>query len=308
VLDAALLWFLPAISISLAQLTRMLVGPAASLLILAVLSHMRATRFDNAGTFVTVMLDRLVVMISGILFLHLGWIALRLFNHLTMALGFPYADGMLLAADGLLGLNWNAYFDLVMSRPRLMTLMDWSYQSLTLVSGFAFLLLIALGEVKRSRFFLDTFLVTAIVCSSIGFLFPAEAAVKILIGGPEMFPGMAEPPGLYHLGHLDNLRSGLPLVLNLNSLPGLVTVPSFHTAAGIILIWSFRQTVLFVPVTAYSLVMISATPVLGGHYFIDLIAGTLVALAVLVLFQRRARYRDLFHRSVPALAPGREPA
>ncbi|MFA5537757.1 MAG: hypothetical protein WCZ72_12195 [Gemmobacter sp.] len=42
--------------------------------------------------------------------------------------------------------------------------------------------------------------------------------------------------------------------------------------------------------------MIAATPVHGGHYIVDLLAGAALAGAVLAILARRPAYRGLFAR------------
>jgi membrane-associated phospholipid phosphatase len=37
--------------------------------------------------------------------------------------------------------------------------------------------------------------------------------------------------------------------------------------------------------TAYSIVMIASTPVFGGHYFVDLIAGIALAIVMIMLWR-----------------------
>ncbi|HTV72074.1 MAG TPA: phosphatase PAP2 family protein [Rhizobiaceae bacterium] len=82
-------------------------------------------------------------------------------------------------------------------------------------------------------------------------------------------------------------------------MPGLVTFPSFHTAAGIVVAWCLRRTLFYWPGVVYSVAMIASTPVFGGHYFIDVIAGAFVAFAVLAMVARFPRYSQL--HAIPEL-------
>ena len=288
------------LSIRIAQLGE----PAAivALLLAAALIVDRvAPRFPRLHPVAT----RLHILFVGLAFLQLGWIALRLLNHLPMSTALPYADDLLAAWDARLPLDWHAYFRLVQEKPALARLLDESYTSLTDLSLAAFPLLVAQADPRRAGYFVETFLVTALICMIVGAFFPALAAVAIAFPDAASIPGFAEPPGTYHLDHLERLRSGAPVTLDLRDMPGLVTFPSFHTAAGILLAASFRRTLLFPPALAYALVMIAATPVFGSHYFVDLIAGAAVACLVLVVFARLPRYRGLFDaapRHAPATA------
>ena len=46
--------------------------------------------------------------------------------------------------------------------------------------------------------------------------------------------------GIYPLPHLDALRSNAPHVLDLEHLPGLVNMPSFHTACALLIAYCCR--------------------------------------------------------------------
>lgn len=276
--------------------------PPIQLCVLFGLIAFAISRFmPMAGRFEEPLL-RVGYFLQGLIFLQIAWIAMRLFNHLSMSSAFPYADDLLVRWDAAIGANWHAYFSFVQNHGTVRWLMDHSYTSLTFLSAIAFLVLIVQKDLRRARYFLETFLVTAIVCTTIGMFFPAKAAVATYFGDVGALPNFASLPGVYHLESLERLRAAAPLTLNLSELPGLVTFPSFHTAAGILLVVSFWRTALFPVSLAYSTVMIGSTPVFGGHYFVDLIAGAAVALAIAYAFATRPLYRDLFSRGGAAMA------
>jgi len=186
---------------------------------------------------------------QGMIFLQISWVVIRIFNHVSMTTNFKYSDNLLSESDRYLGLSWEAYFSFIQERSLLISVMDFFYTSLTVLSFGAFLVLMMQADIRRARYFLETFLVTAIICTAVGMFFPAKAAVATYLGNWPKFANFSSPPGLYHLGHLERLRGDAPFALDLQSLPGLVTFPSFHTAAGIILAASFWRTRLFWIVT-----------------------------------------------------------
>ena len=231
---------------------------------------------------------------EGSLFLQIAWINLRLLNHLTMMLPFPYADGLLLGWDEILNSPWQEYFDFVVSNPMVFLTLDMSYTSLTSVSFATMIVLCFFRDVRRVRFFIEIFFTTAVFCIVVGAAFPAKAAVATLITDISGY-NIDSLPGIYHLEHLYRLRSFDPVViLNLNELPGLVTFPSFHTASGILLMFAFWRSRFFIPALVYSIIMIASTPIFGGHYFVDLISGTMVALAIGFAFAHRPYYAGMF--------------
>ncbi|WP_349362448.1 MAG: phosphatase PAP2 family protein [Roseitalea porphyridii] len=242
---------------------------------------------------------------EGYLFIVLGWLSLRLLNHLTMMTSIPYADPWLLAMDRALMLDWNAYFAFVADRPWLIRLLDVVYTGLTPLSVLAFIGLFLLGRIEAARFFLVTFATTALICTLFGMFFPAVAAVGYALERPELLERFYTRPGWYSIPIIDALRNADSYTFDLLDLPGLTTFPSFHTAAGIVLAYAYRRTVFYGPVLAYTAVMIASTPIWGGHYFVDLFAGAFVAIAVCRAFERTERYRGLFapNAARPAAAP-----
>lgn len=232
-------------------------------------------------------LERAHMALDGLIFLQLCWLNLRLFNHLLMMIPFPKVDELLTGWDRALGFDWLAYFEWVHARPMLIEVLDLSYSSLTPLSVFALLGLIAMNRRIEARQFTITFFTTALICMIAGTAFPARAAVLHLIEDFSIYQNFSYLPGTYHIEHLTNLRTAGPetLWLDPNKLPGLVTFPSFHTASGILLIAAYRKTRLALPVWAYSLTMIASTPIFGSHYFVDLLAGTVIALAVVAVVE-----------------------
>ena len=243
----------------------------------------------------SVVMVRMHRLFVGLVFLKLAWVNLRIFNHLSMSLGLPYADIMLAGWDDALGLDWLWYFNTLHDIPDILRILALSYTSLTPLSVVVFVGLVALGHLVRASFFLETFFFTAVAAMAIGALFPAEAAVATKIADITLYPNFSGMPGSYHLVHFDNLRSRAgPIILHPQILPGLVTFPSFHTAAGIILCAAVFRTWMMLPATLYSVVMIASTPIYGAHYIVDLLAGAMLATAVATALSRTERYRGIW--------------
>jgi hypothetical protein len=220
---------------------------------------------------------------TGGAFLVAAWPVLRLFNHLTMTLPIPFADQRLADWDAAIGFDWEAYLRWADSHPQLLRAMDYSYGSLTTYSAILFAAL-ALGAKpeRRCSEMLVLFLITAVMCSSIGALFPAEAAMAFY-APIEPFRHIASDAGTYHLESLTALRRDPAHVFDLAELPGLVTFPSFHTAMGLVAIYCARSTPwLFFPMLGINLVMIASTPIYGSHYAIDILAGAAAACTSII--------------------------
>lgn len=229
---------------------------------------------------------RLVVLLEGIGFIGVAMPVLRLYNHLVMTTAAPLADARLAAWDAALGFDWIAYLRAIDDAPLVARLMDMSYWGLNGYAALIFLLLLAFHGAARATSFLMLFAGAAIVCSTIGAFFPAEAAMAHYRIAAGTLRTLAPDTGLYHLQTLIALRTDPQHMLSLASLPGLTTFPSFHTATGVIAIWCARgRPMLFVPVLAVNATMIASTPVFGSHYLVDVLAGSCV-VAMLILASR----------------------
>ena len=88
--------------------------------------------------------------------------------------------------------------------------------------------------------------------------------------------------GLWQPELIPALRHHAIHAIDLGELRGLVSAPSFHTAAGVLYIataWRIRQ--LRWPVLGLNAAMLIATPVEGTHYLADMLLGALVAAVAL---------------------------
>jgi hypothetical protein len=229
---------------------------------------------------------RVQMLLAGMSLIVAAWPILRLFNHLVMTTAFPLADARLAAWDSALGFDWLGYVSWVDSQPALRMAMEVAYHGLDAYSCLGFLLLLWLVGVERAREFTLLILLTAVAATAIGMFFPAEAAMAWYAPPPGTFETLTPSTGGYHLAALDALRTDPDQALVLHKLPGLTTFPSFHTATGLVCIYCSRGSrVLFVPMLVLNALMISATPVFGSHYFVDVLAGALLTLGAVLLLR-----------------------
>lgn len=239
---------------------------------------------------------RLRTLLNGIAFLLAAWPALRLFNHLTTTIPFPLADAQLASWDRMIGFDWLAYVRWVDQHPALLEAMSYTYTGLTGYTCLLFLLLALVGPdpQRRCAELIELFVATALVCMIIGIAFPALAPTAYYAPPPGTFEHLSPNFGTGHVDYLSNLRENPSHEFHLASLPGLVTLPSFHTAMGVIAIYCARGSLwFFLPMLVVNLLMIGSTPVFGSHYGVDIIAGALVTgwviLARLAITERRGR-------------------
>ncbi len=226
---------------------------------------------------------------AGALFIILAFMALRVLNHLTMSIPFAYVDDGLAKLDAILGFNWLAYAEWVAGRPLVVKAFQLSYTALTLVAIAVFAILFAARRIDRAREFVRLVFWSGLVTTVIGLFIPAKAAMD-RFAASDLQAIFGPDAGVYPIPYLNVLRSNVPHVLNLDELPGLVAMPSLHTACGLLIAYSYRKIWLLQPLSImYAVVMIASTPIMGGHYFVDLIGGGLL-VAVVIFADNRIRH------------------
>ena len=69
-----------------------------------------------------------------------------------------------------------------------------------------------------------------------------------------------------------------------------MTFPSFHAASAVLYAWALWPVRWMRPIVVLAFgAMLAATPINGGHYLIDIIAGTAIAVLAIVAARRVGR-------------------
>jgi len=121
--------------------------------------------------------------------------------------------------------------------------------------------------------------VTAIISA----LVPAMGTYDLLhyMPDPKIFT-----PGAYleQLHDLPMVRDGSLRHLSFSRLAGIITFPSFHAAAAVLYLWAFWPLRWIGPAAlVVNVAMLLATPIGGGHYFVDVFAGIAIAVVAIVV-------------------------
>jgi hypothetical protein len=228
--------------------------------------------------------------LMGTMFVIVAFNALRIFNHLTMSIPFPFVDDDLARLDGLLGLNWLAYTTWVSHYPWIVFAFQVAYQGLTLVTAVIFAMLFVVIGSERAREFCRLVFWTSLVTAIIGVAFPARAAMD-RFASTSLRSVFGPDAGVYPIPYITAARGPGVAILDMRELPGLIAMPSFHTICGLLIVYSCRGHRLLFPLVAlYCATMIASAPILGGHYFVDLIAGAVfTAIAIAIDFRVAGR-------------------
>jgi hypothetical protein len=203
------------------------------------------------------------------------------------ALTNGFHDAALQRIDTALGFDWLAWYRTVAAHPMLQRLGLVAYCSIfvtpaVLLGWFAWQ-----NDRAGAHRFIITFWLAAAITLALYMLMPAVGPFSYLWHGP--IPYLPESE-MWQAGLIPALRAHQVHVVDLSHLRGLVSAPSFHTAAAVLFIHAaWRSRDLRWPVLALNLAMLLATPVEGTHYLIDMILGAAVALAAIPIGGRLVR-------------------
>lgn len=192
--------------------------------------------------------------------------------------GLPYRDAELHRLDLWLGLDWRAYLRFAAAHPLLSLLGKAAYWSMGTQALFVVIVLTASSKFLRLRQYIIAVIVALLATLVIFTFAPAGGAYFHLHIAPEEYANLHPAVTFGPLRHLEALRAGSSFLISSENLEGLVAFPSFHTECGVIFSWAlFALPRLRWWVAVLNAVLIAAAPIEGAHYFVDLIAGLVVA-------------------------------
>lgn len=202
-------------------------------------------------------------------------------TYVAASVNLPMQDMALNALDHALHLDWVAYYNFVYEHHPLLVASVWSY---ALIGCPIFAVPVALGwtgRYWRLQIFALAFALALIVTTVVSIFVPAIGTYDLLNVHPD--PEVFTPGGyLEQLHALPLVRDGSLRELSYHSLVGLVAFPSFHAASAVLYLWAFWPVRWLGPIAAAAnVMMLLATPIVGGHYFVDIFAGIAVAVGAI---------------------------
>lgn len=203
------------------------------------------------------------------------------------ALTHGYADERLQRIDVALGFDWLGWYRLVAAHPALQFLGTIAYRSIYVTPALLLWCFARAGQHDRAYHFMATFWLAAVLTLALFSLMPAVGPFSHLWHHPIAYMPESE---LWQQGLIPALRVHSVHVVDLGQLRGIVSAPSFHTAAAVLyIVAGWRIAALRWPIVALNAAMLLSTPVEGTHYLIDMILGLLVALTALALVRLYVR-------------------
>lgn len=207
----------------------------------------------------------------------------------ALAVNAPLVDDALIRADAAMGLDARAVVEAVARRPVLHAPLSFAYTASVALILLAPLALVVLGRAAAAWRLCAAVALSGLACALLSIPFPAVGAFSGLHLPQAVVARLPTGAGLYHLPAFEAYRSGLATRLDVFGLSGVVTFPSFHaafacaTAHALMPLRRARGAVL-----CWTGLVLVSTVVIGGHYFVDLLAGAAVAAGA-VLAARAGR-------------------
>jgi PAP2 superfamily protein len=227
-------------------------------------------------------------------------------TYIAASTNLPMQDANLLAIDRALGLNWVVYVDFVEDHPTLAAFLNVGYNMIRWPIFAIPVVLAAIGAYRRVEEFAFAFGAALAVTTVLSALVPAIVVYQQIGLDPTSLQHINPGAYLDQLRDLPPTREGVLRHLEPLGLGGIVTFPSFHTASSVLDVWALWPARWFRPIVlAVNGLMLAATPVNGGHYFVDLIAG--MAIAVLAILAARQVGRVVMRRQINFALPEPEP-
>lgn len=192
------------------------------------------------------------------------------------AFSHGFADASLQRWDEALHFDWLAWYRFTAAHPALQLVSRGAYEMIY-VSPALLLGFYAVTGRRRSAYeFMGAIWVSAVL-TLVAFLFmPAIGPFAYLWHAPIPYMPVSD---LWQPEIIPKLRAHDPGQIDLGHLVGLVSAPSFHAAAAVVLIaFAARERRIGVPLVVANVAMLLSTPVEGTHYLIDLVLGAVVAL------------------------------
>jgi PAP2 superfamily len=219
-------------------------------------------------------------MLTGIAQIILVVAVMISLTYMAAAANFPLQDARLLAFDRAIGFDFRAFVGFVNDRSWLIAILAWGYRAISWPILVIAVLLPLTGHHLHASKYVLVFLIALIATTLLSIAVPAIGTYGAVGLVPSDYPNF-EPQGYYDtLRDLPLIRDGKLRVLDLPSLGGIVTFPSFHAAAAVIYIWALWPVTIVRWLGLLSNgAMLVATPIGGGHFLADVIAG----IAVVVL-------------------------
>jgi membrane-associated phospholipid phosphatase len=214
------------------------------------------------------------------------------FSYIAATSPRPLVHPILAEIDRSLFFDWLGYYSFVRANPSFAALLSAAYNGMIAEVGLVALVLFLAKDNARLRILLNGFALSALLTITISALFPALEALAFFKIYPVVMTRAGYATGIDRVDDFLALHYGTTNVVSVMNSKGIVCFPSFHTACAVLsAIGAWSRRWLFWPMLIWSALLIAATPVDGGHYLADVIAGLVLSATLLAAIFAATRSR-----------------
>lgn len=229
---------------------------------------------------------RLAAMLFGTGFLISFSAAGSALNAMLLVVAGPRVDNALAQADRALGIDWPNMMLALTDHQALLWVLQFAYSAMLPQIALTVIVLATLGRIASVYRFVLAVAIGALICIFIWTLFPAFGAMSVYHFDAATIARLHVPvDGAYGQALIKMLHDG-PGLITPTDAKGLIGFPSYHAILALLLIWYLRDVPwLRWPALLFNGVVVFATPIEGGHHWVDVFAG--VPVTVLAVFGAR---------------------
>jgi membrane-associated phospholipid phosphatase len=257
-----------------------LIKPCGFALLLGVIGHFYTRHRPD---------PKISAMVTGLQVMMLFSAAGASLSYMVAARGGAMWDRQLTLWDHAVGLDWLGWMHWVNAHPLFALTINLAYRTL-IPQMIALILILGLcGRLAALRIVMQAAMIAGLAIILLSGLLPSAGTYSYYALNAADFPNLHPAAAFLHMADLTGLRDGTLRLLTLDRMEGIITFPSYHGALAVIFCWGFSRAsiapVRWAGITIALLTLI-ATPVDGGHYFSDVIAGALIAAISLAVAHR----------------------
>jgi len=202
-------------------------------------------------------------------------------SYLIVSTNAPLIDSALSSWDRALGFDWRSLFAWMQNHLLLRHLLQFAYASLLPQIIFTGIFLGFTARFAKLITFIQHLVMTCSGTILLSGLFPAAGAWK--------FYGIGADVNAQMVSHFGPLRDGTLRSINLLDIQGLISIPSFPTVLAILIAASMWRTPVAYVFLVLDTATIISTPIEGGHYLVDVLAGALLTGSAILVTASRTR-------------------
>ncbi len=201
---------------------------------------------------------------------------------------YPFRDETLEIFDYIPGFDWLSYITWVNDHGLVAGIYGFCYGATGPETLFLLLLLFLLKNYAAMQRFAISFLGGGFITVMLATFWPARVAFEYHAISASAFPHIGIPESLNYLHDYYGMRSHTMHVLP-SIFEGMAEFPSFHSMIAVFSIAAARSLTYLLPrylMVGMNLIMLFATPVQGGHYFMDTMAGIIIGSIIVTVLNR----------------------